>query len=125
MNRLRSIYLVTLGAAVAVTSAGAVSTFLGQMPAGRLLNSAVELMGLASVLQLRVSGWFDFVVEDYGDEEKYPFGPPSHITRQIIQMDDPDQPTMRVVRNFLFVEAETGFKLGVASVLVAFAAAWF
>ncbi|EPE97331.1 hypothetical protein [Rhizobium grahamii] len=125
MNRLRSIYLVVLGAAVACMASGAVSAFAGPLPAGKLLNSAAALLGLASVLQLRVSGWFDFVMEEYGDQEKYPFGPPSHITRQIIETDDPNQPIVREARNILFVEAETGFKLGVASLVVALAAAWF
>lgn len=55
MSRLRSVYLVAFGAAVACTAAGAVSVFAGLLPAGRLLNSAAALLGLASVLQLRVS----------------------------------------------------------------------
>jgi hypothetical protein len=88
------------------------------------MNSAAALLGLASVLQLRVSGWFDFAIEEFGDEEKYPFGPPSHVTRDIIEIDNPDQPIRRAVRNFLFVNSETGFKLGVASLLVALVAAW-
>lgn len=63
-------------------------------------------------------------MEELGDEEKYPFGQPSHVTREIVEIDNPDRPFMRLVRNFVFVEAETGFKLGVASLIVA-AAAWF
>jgi len=44
----------------------------------------------AGVVQLEVSGLFQKIMDVYGDEEKYPYGPPSHITRQII--DNPDRP---------------------------------
>jgi hypothetical protein len=112
---LRTVFVIVLAAAVISTIAALLSALGGPFSASRLMNSAAALMGLASVLQLRVSGWFDFAMEQFGDVEKYPFGPPAHVTRDLIQIDNPEQPIRRVVRNFLFTNSETGFKLGVAS----------
>jgi hypothetical protein len=38
---------------------------------------------VSGVVQLEVSGFFDKIMEEYGNEEKYPYGPPSRITREI------------------------------------------
>lgn len=73
---------------------------------GKWINSAGLLFDVAGVVQLHVSGLFDEILNLYG-EEKFPFGPPSHITRKII--DDPDSPIMMWIRTNLFFEGRTGF----------------
>lgn len=76
---------------------------------GKWVNSAGLMFDVGGVIQLHISGLFDEIVSKYGDEEKYPFGPPSHITRKII--DDPDRPIRMWTRTFLFLESTTGFYL--------------
>ncbi len=94
----------------------------GRLPYAKLLNSLSVLLGLASIVQLKIAGWFDFVLKEYGDDEKYPYGPPSHITRQII--DDPDHPVRTAIRNYLFFDASFGANLAVAGLVVALVATW-
>jgi hypothetical protein len=68
---------------------------LGSAPFGdhsRWLSTASVLIGLAGVVQLEISGLFERWVQRYGDASKYPSGPPSHITRQLSDVGDPDRP---------------------------------
>lgn len=76
---------------------------------GKWVNSAGLMFDVGGVVQLHISGLFDKIIDEYGDNEKYPYGPPSHITRRII--DDPDAPVRMWIRTFLFFEANTGFYL--------------
>lgn len=78
-------------------------------PSGRWLTSAGLLFDIAGIVQLELSGLFDDIMRQYGDAEKYPYGPPSNITRHII--DNPDTPIRTWIRNKLFFERRTGFEL--------------
>jgi len=79
--------------------------------AQKWISTASVLFGLAGIVQLDISGLFEHWLERYGDEEKYPSGPPSHITRQIIAIDDPDTPMRSWLRNIAFTDKRTGFYL--------------
>src|SRR5215211_3407396 len=61
--------------------------------ASKWITTAGLLFDLAGLVQLDISGLFDRIVEEYGDAEKYPFGPPSAVTREII--DNPNKPVGR------------------------------
>ena len=76
---------------------------------GKWMNSAGLLFDVAGVVQLHISGLFDQILKDYSDEKAYPYGPPSHITRQII--DNPDTPFRTWIRNTMFFKTSTGFYL--------------
>ncbi len=76
---------------------------------GKWVNSAGLMFDVGGVIQLHVSGLFDKIIDKYEDAEKYPYGPPSHITRTII--DDPDRPIRMWIRTFLFLDSTTGFYL--------------
>lgn len=76
---------------------------------GKWINSAGLMFDVGGVIQLHISGLFDEIVNKYGDAEKYPYGPPSHITRKII--DDPDRPIKMWIRTHLFLESTGGFYL--------------
>jgi hypothetical protein len=78
-------------------------------PSGRWLTSAGLLFDISGIVQLELSGLFDDIMRLYGDVEKYPYGPPSNITRQII--DNPGTPFRTWLRNKLFFERRTGFEL--------------
>jgi hypothetical protein len=73
------------------------------------VSTASVLTGLAGIVQLEISGLFEHWIEKYGDADRYPYGPPSHITRQII--DDPDRLTRTWLRNTVFFDKKTGFRL--------------
>ena len=76
----------------------------------------------AGLVQLEVSGFFEKIMEKYGDEKKYPGGPPSIITRQII--DNPDTPVRTWLRNICFFKARTGFWLIVLGTIIQIPAVW-
>lgn len=96
--------------------------FFDHIPVARWLNTASGFFGLSAIFQARASGWFNKVLEFYGDQEKFPYGPPSHITREII--DNPDTPVRTWLRNTLFFEARTALVLGIVSIVLAMVAAW-
>lgn len=122
----RVIFVVVLALAIASLVGGVAGLLYPTMSvsrlAGRFMNSASALMGLASLAQLQVSGWFERILAIYGDETKFPYGPPSEITRQII--DNPDHPVQTWLRNTLFFEPGTGAFLAVTSLIIAVVAAW-
>jgi hypothetical protein len=86
------------------------STAAKWLACGGLLATA------AGVVQLEVSGLFEKIMEVYGDDEKYPYGPPSHTTRQII--DNPDRPVRMWFRKVFFFDVRTGFWLIIGGILV-------
>jgi hypothetical protein len=89
---------------------------------GKWVNSAGLMFDVGGVVQLHISGLFDEIVQKYGNEEKYPFGPPSHITRRII--DDPARPIRMWIRTFLFLESTAGFYLLLAGFAFQFMGTW-
>lgn len=74
----------------------------------KALTASGLLFDIAGIVQLEISGLFETILDRYGDEKKYPYGPPSHVTRMII--DDPDSP-LTPIKNKLFYDRATGFQL--------------
>lgn len=87
------------------------------------LNTASGFFALSAIFQARASGWFDRVLEFYGDEEKFPHGPPSHIMRDL-SASDPATPIRAWLRNALFYEARTALFLVIVSIVLQMVAAW-
>lgn len=116
-------FLLCCSLALTLTSSlvGVVCLYIG-VSSAKWIQSAGIFCALAALFQLEVSGLFDHWMERYGDEEQYPYGPPSHITRQII--DDPDAPLRMRIKNTLFFEKGTGFRLGLASAALNLVGVW-
>jgi hypothetical protein len=91
-------------------------------PMNKWLSSAGLMFDIAGIIQLDIGGLWEKVMEMYGDVSKYPGGPPSNITRQII--DDPDRPIRTWLRNTLFFETRTGFRLIVIGFFFQLAGTW-
>jgi hypothetical protein len=89
---------------------------------GKWINSAGLLFDVGGIVQLHISGLFDRIIDKYGNVEEYPYGPPSRITRAII--DDPDSPIRTWLRNFLFFESNTGFYLLLAGFVFQLIGTW-
>jgi hypothetical protein len=118
----RSAFVLLLAVAIGFLVAGVSSLVTGGPNTGKLLASAGLLGTAAGVFQLEISGLFEKIMSVYGDEERFPYGPPSHITRQIIS--SPDRKFRSAVRDRCFFNVATGFWLIVVGTLVQFAAAW-
>jgi hypothetical protein len=102
----RASFVALIGAALACLS---IALFSANH--SKWLSSASVLIGLAGVVQLEISGLFEHWVQRYGDTSKYPSGPPSHITRQLSDVGDPDRPVRAWLYNAVFFERRTGFHL--------------
>lgn len=88
----------------------------------RLFGTAGLLAALSGFVQLDVTDFFGQIISHYSDDEKYPGGPPSHITRQII--DNPDRPLGTFIRNSLYFRPRTGFLLVCLGTLLQIASLW-
>jgi hypothetical protein len=89
---------------------------------GRWLSSAGLMLDIGGIIQLELSGAFEKLFERYSDLEQYPGGPPSRITRQII--DDPDSPVRTWMRNTLFFEHGTGLNFLIAGFVFQLLGVW-
>lgn len=85
-------------------------------------ESAGLIFDIAGIIQLEVSGFFDKWLEKYADEEKYPYGPPSRITRQIV--DDTEKPIRNWIQHTFFFEHRMGLWLLVLGFMFQLAANW-
>ena len=90
--------------------------------AGKMLSTTSTIAGLTAALQLEVSGFFEKVFAFYGDEEKYPFGPPAHINREIT--DVPDSQIAQYVRSHVLYETKTAFWLAIYGLALSIPATW-
>lgn len=82
---------------IAVLCSSAIAVYLlvkGTPPIGRLTSpntwagTASGLSVAAALLQTRVVSWHEEVLREFGDIEKYPYGPPSVITRTWMALGD-------------------------------------
>lgn len=118
----RHALVAVLLATAACAVAGGWSLTHGQNTTGKWFASAGLLLTIAGLLQLEVSGLFQKIIDAYSDTKKFPYGPPSHITREII--DNPDTPVRTWLRNALFFNLRTGFWMIVAGTMVQVVAVW-
>ena len=96
---------------------------LGGLPSGaKWVGTSGLLATVTGVVQLEVSGLFEKILTQYGDAENYPYGPPSYITREII--DNPDRPFATWLRNTCYFNARTGFWLIVFGTMTQVLAVW-
>ena len=103
---------------------GVVSVLLGIYDRSeRWVESAGLIFDIAGIVQLEISGLFEHLLETYSDVEKYPYGPPSRITRQII--DNPDTPIRTWLRNAIYYDKRAGFWLLVLGFVFQLTANWF
>ena len=101
---------------------GAYCALKGISSAAKWIGTSGLLATVTGVVQLEVSGLFEKILTHYGDSEKYPYGPPSYITREII--DNPDRPFATWLRNTCYFNARTGFWLIVFGTLTQVLAVW-
>lgn len=77
---------------------------------------------VAGVIQLEISGLFKKILAEYENTKKYPYGPPSYITREII--DNPDAPIRSWIKDICFNEPRMGFWLIIGGTLIQVLGVW-
>lgn len=88
---------------------------------GKMFSLASSVLALTALVQVDVSGLFERIFEEYSDDEKYPYGPPSHINREITS-----GPIFWLnLKYFLEMTPKTGFYIGIISVLFGIASTVF
>ena len=118
----RHAFAVLLLVTGSVTFGAVTGIALGWPCAGKLMATAGLLATLTGVVQLEVVGLFTKLFDRYGDDVNYPYGPPSHITREII--DNPDTPVRTWLRTYAFFKPATGFWFIVIGTLMQVFAVW-
>ena len=112
--------LASLFFSLAALTASMVS--LGNPAAGKWLITCGLSLTVAGLFQLEVSGLFETVMERFSDPKEFPYGPPSHIMREIAV--DPDQSFRDKVESILFFRLRTGFWLIVVGTIAQIAGTW-
>lgn len=108
--------LLVLLAALALVSSWTLILILWAPDVGRIYSpsrwagTAAGIAVCSAFFQFQTTKWIEHIVQEYGDDEKYPYGPPSHVTRIII--DNPDQPRLSAIRNLLFYDTSLTAVLG-------------
>lgn len=118
----RYMFIVLLVATLGCLIVGGYSLITDCRFSSKWLTSAGLLATAAGVFQLEVSGLFQKIMAFYASEEKFQYGPPSYITRQIV--DNPDRPFAAWVRNTCFFNVATGFWLIIIGTFIQVLAAW-
>lgn len=77
---------------------------------GKMLSSSGLLFALSGLMQLEVSGLFEDIKSIYADEDRYPFGPPHHITRMVIE-EASGNPILSRLKHLFLSQRRTGFIL--------------
>lgn len=113
---LKSVFFLLIVAAIG----SLVMAWFGS--SSRWINTAGVLTELSGITQLAISGFFQSILSIYSDEKEYPFGPPSYITRHII--DNPDTPRRSAIRSAIYFNTSTGAVLVVIGLLLQLLASW-
>ena len=95
---------------------------VGWSNAGKLLATSGLLATVSGVVQLEISGLFAKINDHYCDDQKYPYGPPSYITREIIY--NPDAPVRERIFGFAYFNTGAGFWLIVVGTGLQVLAVW-
>jgi hypothetical protein len=88
----------------------------------RWFSTAGLVSALAGLVQLDHSGFFTSIHREYSDETKYPYGPPSYVTREIIA--NPETPIRTRILNIMFFHPRTGFHFILWGTLLQIIATW-
>jgi hypothetical protein len=118
----RKAFVALLAATFATGILGLYCVVFGWSNASKLLASSGLLCTVTGVVQLEISGLFAKISGEYCDEKKYPYGPPSYITREIIY--NPDTPFRSWLKGFTFFNTSLGFWLIVIGTFIQVGAVW-
>jgi hypothetical protein len=105
----RIIVILLLIAALLAFAVALIAVQMAWSSSGRWFSTAGLVVALAGLFQLDHSGFFAILNREYLDQQKYPYGPPSYITREIIA--SPETPVKTPIISIMFFHPRTGFHL--------------
>jgi len=114
--------LIVLALTIAAIVLAVWAAWTGDSRTSKLFLTASTLAGVAAAVQLDVAGFFGRLFDEYSDTKKYPFGPPSHITREIT--DHPDWALFGGLRDTLFYDTRSAFWMAMLSFLLSVMGIW-
>jgi len=114
--------VLLLIAALLASAAALIAVSAHSLSSGRWLSTAGLMLALEGFLQLDHTGFFTTLAEKYGDETKYPYGPPSYITREIIATLDTS--IQKKISRIMMFHPRTGFYLIVCGTILQITATW-
>ena len=123
MRRTKKLWLIISAGIFAASLLLSVTNLIYPLlPASKLFSTTSALAALVAILQLDVAGLFEKLMSIYGDDKEFPYGPPSHITREVI--DNPDTPIRSWIKAKAFFDPATGYWLAIISILLAVIGTW-
>jgi hypothetical protein len=99
-----------------------VTAFLDHAHRGKWLSSAGLAFDIAGISQLDIVGFMDRLIERYSDSQRYPKGPPGHITRRLVA--DRGSPLYNWINWLLFYNRLTGFYMLVLGFFLQLLGTW-
>lgn len=87
-SKAKPIFLATLAGAALSAAAGVLS--FGSSHAGEWFATSALFLGGAGTVSSAVRSYYSATAEVYGDDEKFPYGPPSPITRELFVFHEGD-----------------------------------
>ncbi|WP_181165111.1 MULTISPECIES: hypothetical protein [unclassified Mesorhizobium] len=114
--------ILMLALTVVATGLAILSAWSGDPRTSKLFLTASTFAGIVAAVQLEVAGFFGKLFDEYSDGKKYPFGPPSHITREII--DHPDWALFAGIRDTLFFDTRFAFWIALLSFVLSLIGIW-
>jgi hypothetical protein len=111
-----------MAALLALASGLIIGVRMAWSSSGRWFSTAGLLVALAGLFQLDRSGFFTTLNREYLDQQKYPYGPPSYITREIIA--NPHTPIRTRIISIMFFHPRTGFHLIVWGAILQIISTW-
>lgn len=119
----KTVLLIMLALTIVAVGLAVWGACIGDPRTSNLFLTASIFAGVVAAVQLDVAGFFGKLFDVYSDTKKYPFGPPSQVTREMI--DHPDWALSSGLRDTLFYDTRFAFWIAMLSFLLSLIGTWW
>lgn len=123
-KRSRVLFFLCLVAALGAGAYSLYSLATGGADTGKWIGTTGVLLGLSGAFHLEVTGFLDRAIELISDEDAYPYGPPSYITRELIAIESADDGLLRRAFGYLLTNRKLGYWLVISGSALGLPAIW-